>query len=122
MTPLCYHRFRKAGYPAVQAYRNAKLLVEWDDLEAKGLVRLLAESDEHFDPDILCDCGCGDREAYERDGAWGVVGQYRLDTESDWQTGDSIWGCVGYRDVLSPFENWYVPDIMHETLAALGRE
>lgn len=111
-----YRRFRRAGYPALQARHSAKMHVEWDAAEALGLVRLVVKWDDNFDASDLDARGL---EILERDGAWGVVGQYRLDTKSDWQTADSIWGYVGYRDVTSPYENWYVPDIMHETLAAL---
>jgi hypothetical protein len=60
------------------------------------------------------------REAAERDGGFGVVGEFRLDPEDDdedaWQNGDAVWGHVGYEDAkTSP----YIPDIKATTIDAL---
>jgi hypothetical protein len=71
--------------------------------------------------------------------AFTVLGQFRVDfddmsewstfdAERDapnakhWHTGDCIGGCAGYDNVLSPFENPYVIDIMAQTIDAFREE
>jgi hypothetical protein len=131
-----YHRFRRAGWRADEAIRAARILARWDEAEGEGWVRLQAIPDEDW---TIKDngCSCGDpacrrreRDAFERHGAWGVVGEYGIDipepsgplagclTETRWHHADSCWGFVGF-DVLNPLENPYVVDIMAETLEAL---
>jgi hypothetical protein len=124
-----YHRLRRAGWRAEEAIRAARILERWDKAESDGLVRLQAIPDEDWTiKDNGCSCGnpvCQrrERESFERDGAWGSVGEYRTDTDSeDWTHADSVWGHVGYNDVLSPLENPYILDIMAATLDALDAQ
>lgn len=117
-----YRKFRSnppfmlVGYNAIQALEAAKLIEAWNRLESVGLVRLQAEADEdyqwnEYDPK--------ESEKYGDDGAWGSVGEYRTSPDGEWETGDSVWGHVGYNDVLSPYENCYILDIMRQTVEDL---
>lgn len=116
----------------------ARTLREWDALESMGLVRLQAEPDDDYRPD--CDCGdprCpyrpfergqSETNRLRRDiEAFGSVGEFCLpfvdddgywQPSEDWQHGGSVWGHVGYRNVLDWRENCYIIDIMRETIDA----
>jgi len=119
------------------AMHSAKAVVLWEKLDGwtndsgssrydnavpadndLGPVRISARPDDSYSPAHI-----GTREeepetweAYDRGGAWGTVGEY-WDGEC-WQVADSVWGHVGYKNVLDPFENSYVADIMLATVAA----
>lgn len=105
-----YKRFRKAGYRASEAITNTKILDKWEDLEADGMVRIiaLAEDESYFDvfgkPDSE-----RDRkrivEEIELNGCWVVVSQVYNDETDKWEWYDSIGMCTGYNDPTSPFEN-----------------
>lgn len=115
-----YTKLRQAGYRASHALSAARTLAEWRRLEDAGLVRLRAEYDEYDSIE-------------EGEEVYGSVGEYRLQPSeyhpsfpesSDhygekWEHADSVWGHAGYRDVTDPLENWYVPDIMRQTIEAL---
>lgn len=110
----------------------AALLKEWSDL-GDGCVRTIAKPDEswEFDED---DCGEDTTvgggamtfaeyrqwvlDRVNRDGAWGVVGEYSMDEGETWHRADSCWGFVCYNDPLDPAENDYAADIMRATIAA----
>jgi hypothetical protein len=130
-----YVRLRKNGALAAHALHMAKTWQRWEGMEDAGLVRLTAEPEQgrYFDvygePDgytnqygrevsaeeerkELC-------ELLERWGCWHVRAEYRTDPDSEeWEPGDSVGMCV-YENPLSPLENWYVPDLMNETLEQL---
>jgi hypothetical protein len=117
-----YLEARKAGYRPAHALHAARTLLKWRALERMGYVRLIAEPDEHCSHDDLCDCDnpdCPDRNAE----VWGSVGQYRIDPDQGdddgWEYGDSVWGHVGYRNVLDWRENPYITDIMAGTIGEL---
>lgn len=114
-----YGKFRtKGGMDAKAALRAAKILERWQAAECGehdepeiGSVRLVCEpEDEPYDAG---DC----RDAYTNIYGRRVSAEY-FDGE-DWQSADSIGGCAGYEDVLSPFENWYVVDLMDSALDAV---
>lgn len=44
-----------------------------------------------------------------------LTGEY-LTPAGEWVMADSVGMCAGYKDVLDPAENWYVPGIMRSTL------
>jgi hypothetical protein len=93
-------------------YQVAVTLTKWRAAARAGYVRLRAE----FDPN-----GWENDDTGEEDESYGSIGEYTLNPESDdWEHGGSVWGHVGYRDVLDPFENPYILDIMDETLAAMS--
>jgi hypothetical protein len=93
-------------------FQAALTLIKWDAAERAGFVRLRYEWDQDFDPAEYPDCDFG-----EDPEAFGSIGEYRLDTDSDeWVHADSVWGHVGYLDVIDWRENPYVIDIMRETL------
>lgn len=113
--------------PSVPFARDAAVtLRKWDALESLGLVRLRSEHDADFNPDDY-DCDFDGETTAE-----GSIGEFLspdsarfyLDcdtfTQSDlkWVHGDSVWGHVGYRDVLDWKENVYILDVMAETIAA----
>lgn len=108
------------GFNAKQALQAARTLASWEDSEAQGLVRLRCEIDTDADVSWM--------DAKQWDGmAYGSIGEYRLPEceccglQSDWMVASSVWGHIGYNDVLDPFENCYIVDIMAETLDALER-
>lgn len=120
-----YVRLRKAGMGARYALVTARVWDRFEDLEDAGLVRIVAQPDE----DATIEDAAGERDPHMSDRSWqeylgmicdrgiyGVVGEYRVSGDSEWVTADSVWGCAGYRDVTDPAENWYVGDIMSETL------
>jgi hypothetical protein len=123
-----YRKFRKSGMRAKEALSCARTVIQFNAAEMEGLVRLRTAPDsEPYEWGNMLD-GLNDRERAHvkdrtlSDGVWGVIGEYRspeaadADDDDAWEIGDSCWGFAGYRDVTDPYENWYVPDIMWETL------
>jgi len=108
-----------AAYQLRAAKRESQVRAAWDNAEDAGLVRLRIEPDESCGlDDLLGDCfdqGCNpdikpeklERERQweidriERDGVWGVVGEYMADAcpmcgrGGEWTHGASCWGFVG---------------------------
>jgi hypothetical protein len=107
--------------------RCAATLRKWDILETIGAVRLRAVPDETWEP-----IDCGDPRCKMNDPnseAYGSIGEYRTDfadpswhqmdvynDDLPWECADSVWGHVGYRDVLDWRENVHILDIMAETI------
>jgi hypothetical protein len=125
-----YFRIRKSPTggcvsPAVPyCWRAAVTLRKWWALEDAGYVRLTCEDDTDFVPGEG-NCCCDDPECSAKTGpAYGSVGEYRLDPEDEdgWVVADSVWGHTGYRDVLDPFENPYILDIMAGTIEAFKKD
>jgi len=121
-----YRRFRAnpcwliKGQNAKLALDSARTLVAFERSEAEGMVRLRAEIDDD------CVSWMDDRQRKDWDGeAYGSIGEYRLPecpcchSRPSWVHCDSVWGHIGYKDVLDPFENPYIVDIMRSTLDAL---
>lgn len=143
-TSFEYRRLRKAGWHAQQAMRAARILTSWhrreaydqDEPDATHCVRLTVKPDESADFEDLCGDSYSaeanpdiqrsrlerEREAFrakvERDGVWGVIGEYWDEASQEWREADSVWGFAGYDDVLSPRENCYIPDLMASALRA----
>lgn len=132
-----YHRLRRAGWAAREAWHQAKTLERWRDAGgyetgdesempvcADPTVRLLVLPDDCPDLSYLDDekvYSARERERVleiaNRDGVCGIVGQH-WDGES-WQTSDSVWGFIGddWRD------SGYDADVMDSALRAWeGRE
>lgn len=142
MSPIMrklYRQARKApatqcwvGYAAVSALNAARTLRRWDALESMGLVRLRSENDPYWEPG----CSCGVKNCPNNDPdaeAYGVIGEYclphldaegywcaegREDSMEGWACGVSVWGHVGYRDVLDWRENAHILGIMDEAIEA----
>ncbi len=141
-----YHHARAEGYNAQHALYNAVTLAQFENLESLGLVRFQWVPDEDADIENLegdcfdpasnpgvraCDLERRRKEFHEvieRDGVWGLVGQYRPlpfqhgetivpyyseDDQPGGESGGSIWGFVG-QDA-----HMYTADIAAETIAAL---
>lgn len=128
-----YARLRKAGWIARWALSHAKTMDHFATLEAHNLVRL----EWHPDHDATIEDLGGDTyrpechpdipesrimrekkefiELVEREGAWGLVGQYSVDGGKTWNDGGSIWGLVGQEDT------GYESDIIDETVEALRK-
>ena len=128
-----YRRLRALGWTALLAHRAARTLEAWNRLDGHTIwadddpddpdepdarVRLHIVADDDFD--LSCDCEdahCEERqlERAERDGVWGIVGEYRV--RDEWEQADSCWGFVG--------EDWrdsgYDTDIMDETMRAFNK-
>lgn len=129
MSTKTYLRFREIGMNPQAALRATKILARWNELGGDS-VRLIAEPEmeNYFDvygePDAYVSIH-GRRvsaeqarkeqeEIIERYGCWSVSSQY-FDGEK-WQWADNVGMHTGYKDVLSPFENWYVVDLMESAL------
>lgn len=135
-TKQLYREERAKGVRASNALHNAKVLRQFQRLERLGLVRLLWEPDDSWDIDnLLCQCEqkhCETqhqpeiRKMIERDGVWGLVGQYNLEPHKEtvprnytwsprgkWINADAVWGFIGLD------ENGYEPDIMADTIKHL---
>lgn len=126
-----YQQFRKAGHDAKSALQNAKIYEQWLILEDETVrLRALPEEESYFDvygkPDGYVN-QFGRRvsaeqerkeicETIERDGCWCVFSEY-FDGEK-WQYADSVGMCTGYNNPISPFQNWYVPDLMQAAIEA----
>ncbi len=130
-----YHVWRT---PAKNALDMARTLAAFQECEDET-VRLRCEPDEHCDMENLK----GDtfnrevntdiqesrmareekefEESIERDGVWGIIGEYLNPATGQWEHGDSCWGFAGYKDSTDPFENCAVIDIMDQTIDALHK-
>lgn len=131
-----YASLRKAGYNAQQAFGMHRVIEQWRELESEGYVRLRCKPDEDYqlgefesdNPHEHARALKAERELVERDGAWGVIGEYRPEPcaqcgwstdeceHAGWSEGGSIWGMVGYSDY--PLFGGYGPDVMAETMDA----
>lgn len=139
-----YRALRECGWRAGEAMRAARILVSWhrreagefDHPDAIHCVRLRAVPDETATFDDVC----GDtynpranpdiprsrlereeaafRDLVEREGVWGVVSEYWDETDERWRHADSCFGFAGYKDVMDPRENPYIPDLMSAALEA----
>jgi len=128
-----YHHKVPASRALDIARRHVDITTRWEKAEAAGLVRLTLEPDIDADlADLAGDCFNPDanptiqphileREYQEfvdrvnRDGVWGVIGEYKCPCCDHWTVADSCWGFVG--------DDWqesgYDLDIMHATLSQL---
>lgn len=98
---------------------DRNVTAEWKELEAADMVRMRVEEDCDWGPDIFGDESRADvLKAYKQTGAWGVISEYRATPDGEWEHADSIWGMVGYRDVLDPEENPYWEDLATEAIYA----
>lgn len=127
-TRKLYNALRKQGYMAQNALSAAKTQVEFDDNEN---VRLVVKADEFCDMDDLkgdtynpeanpsIPASRLEREEKEfeekvnREGVYGLVGEYRCPHCGEWKQADSCWGFVGQEF------GGYEYDIMQLTLDAL---
>jgi hypothetical protein len=110
---------------AATALQEACTIEHWDVLESLGMVRLRwAPDDAYYDDSYLDTWDISDEqrerirqklwESINRDGVWGLVGEYKLHPNDDtWEHGGSCWGFVGTDRNGSEFS------IMQETIDAL---
>ena len=109
-----YQRLPK-DTPAKHRHREAGILASWEQLEQAELVRFQHEPDDISTAEDLygdmfnekyADCCPGglrtmraQKKAYDKsidmDGIWGIIGEYRLNPESEWEHGGSCWGFIG---------------------------
>ncbi len=138
-----YRQFRERGFTVKCAWAGAKTKQAWDSLDFgdvgpnqdRTLVRLRVMPDEcceldnilgdsydpKVNPDIPAERLERERQAeidrINRDGVWGVIGEYRVSADEEWEQADSCWGFVG--------DDWknsgYDIDIMQTTLDALEK-
>ncbi len=95
-----YRRLRGLGERANVALRSAKIKDEFSYLESLGLVRLIVKPDEfsdlsYLDQEMFADVRQKELDRAERDGTCGIVSQYRVSDDDDWQEADSVWGFIG---------------------------
>lgn len=137
-----YWLFRKCGMTPEEAKRAALILERFEWLEYHGKVRMFAvHEDEDY---IFATYGRSGPDGYVgangkrvskkaaraeledliyRLGNWCVVSQIWNEPTETWEWVECIGMCVGYQNPLSPFENWYVPDLMQAAiLEAESRE
>jgi hypothetical protein len=127
MTPellRLYRRFRTDppfmlyGSNAAQALSAAKTLLQFQELEEAGLVKIDYEPDQDPDASYIDDWPHLSERTRQRlkdeyyDTCVGVITYARTTEDDEWEDVDSIWGCAGYKDPTSPFENCYVIDLM----------
>lgn len=119
-----YADYRKQGFRPEHSLSAARTRKQWEALESAGFVRLawVTDCDTYDDSyiDTWTDVRESERERarkdlweqIERDGVWGLVGEYRFDPEDDegWDSGDAIYGLVGQDDA------GYATDIMATTI------
>jgi hypothetical protein len=137
--PSHYGQTGTAMHQLASAKRIARVRAAWEKAEDAGLVRLRIEPDDQYDlEDLLGDCynpevntdipperleqeRQWEVDRIDRDGVWGVIGEYRADVcpacgrGGEWKHGDSCWGFVG--------DDWKDDadvDIMAETLIVSG--
>jgi hypothetical protein len=105
----------------------ARIIERWEEAESAGLVRLTAEPEQDSYFDVF---GQPDTEkekraiiaSIERNGNYCIMSEVNVGSEASgdkWEVIDSIGQCAGYNDPLSPFENYYVPDLMEAALDAI---
>lgn len=126
-----YRKFRRSGMGGIvgqdasMCLRSARILDRWQDLENAGLVRIRTEFDTNPDPsfyDTWPHLSERTREALKEEycnDCYGVIAEFRADRSDEWEQADSVWGCAGYNDPSSPFENCYVIDLMRAALKQL---
>ena len=136
-----YREARRAGYRPNVALDHARTLHRWRIAEDAGLVRLRVAPDDITLDDVAPEWGDPEdwpggrraqeaaqkalRESIERDGVWGIVGEYRTSPDGEWESGDGVWGFVGdpgfepADDYYREFGNGYAADIQWETLRQL---
>jgi hypothetical protein len=116
----------RVGFSAVDDYRHAVIQRKWDALEDMGLVRFENPPDDCPDLSFLDDWNetRGDiasakrtREIANDEGVYGLIGEYRLSEDHEWEQGGGVWGFIGYDDA-DPGRNCYAPQIMEETIEA----
>lgn len=140
--PEIYTSVGLAARQLKEAKRDAMIRAAWETAEESGLVRLRVEPDDVCDLDnLLGDCfdptanpdikperlereKQHEIDRIDRDGVWGVIGEYKSSVcptcgrGGEWEQADSCWGFVG--------EDWkdsgYDLDIMAETLSKAGIE
>jgi hypothetical protein len=113
-----YREFRKrspfmlVGCNALQALQAARTLARFREYEGACLVRLRSEFDSDADTSFM-----SEREYDAWNGeAFGSISEYLCPACGSWLGADSIWGHIGYRDVLDPFENPYIVELMASAL------
>lgn len=118
----------RVGFNALDAYRVAITRIRFAALENLDLVRLEVVDD--FSPDLsfldqedFNDTRQGialtkqTRRLATDEGVYGIVGQYRLSEDDEWEHADSCYGFIGYVDAR-PETNHVAPDIMDATIDA----
>lgn len=113
------------GEDANSCLRIARTILQWNTLERAGFVKVETVADdspdfsyldtwEHISPRTK-------REYLEKwsNDTYVVSTWYRLDPDGEWELGDSVGGCTGYKDPASPYDNAYVSDLMDTTIGQL---
>jgi hypothetical protein len=102
------------GRSALDSLNAARVLIRWQAAEQAGYLRLRAEPDFDHNPRDYMDAD--DIQDSDWD-AYGSIAEYRVSLDSEsWTVADSVWGHVGYRNVLDWRENPYIIDEMAECL------
>lgn len=130
-----YRELRQAGMKAATAWVDAGRIDCFERLQAQGLVRIRAEQEQedyfsvYGEPEgyttihgrrVNEDDARKEIERQLEDGCWCVITEYW--DGKNWQHADSVGMCVGYNDVLSYTENWYVGDLMGAAVVACKQE
>jgi hypothetical protein len=106
--------------------RNELHQIWWQRLESLKLVKMEFVPEQYPDIDqVRCYCETEECETVhlpetirlaERDGIWGLVGEYRFGDTAKWEHGDSVWGFIGTD------ENGYETNIQSATIDELRKQ
>jgi len=130
-TSKVYQQFRSAGFTAKDSLSNAKTLIDFQQAESAGLVRIIAEPEQEsyfavFGEPEGYEGRNGKRVSAEQErkeleaqlddlGCWCVQAEVK-DAQGEWQQVESVGMCSGYQDPCSPFENCYAIGFMRVAL------
>jgi hypothetical protein len=119
--------FMLVGFDAKCSLDAARTILEFRELEARGLVRMRAEPEQESYFSVFGEPepqrGQTQKQAnealeaiLERDGVWWTCSEW-FDGD-EWQHADSCGMHAGYKNPLDPFENCYVVDEMQAAIDA----
>ena len=123
-----YRKFRKnmpfmlIGESAKCAIDAAKTVERFYGLGFAGTVKIESVPDYSPDPSFYDSWHHLSERTRDKlkqeycDNCYGVVVSVACPHCGEWQEVDSIWGCAGYDDPCSPFENYYVVGMMKSAI------
>jgi hypothetical protein len=127
--PDWWIRVTEEGHRVYCARNTLAKATRWSVLERRNLVRIRwepdpeAHDDSYIDtwtdrtPDERAEIKTETRAIVERNGCWGIIGEFRLTQGAEWEQADSVWQYVP-ADGDSESDCCYLADIKDATLKA----